>query len=92
VTRRGGVTGAALLLTVLTASSQLLGFVRDAVVAAVFGVGSTLDAYLVAQGVMNLVLALVAGAMARAVVPVVSRAATRATPYARPAPCRPRSP
>jgi len=75
VTRRGGVTGAALLLTVLTASSQLLGFVRDAVVAAVFGVGSTLDAYLVAQGVMNLVLALVAGAMARAVVPVVSRAA-----------------
>ena len=61
MTRRGGVTGAALLLTVLTASSQLLGFVRDAVVAAVFGVGSTLDAYLVAQGVMNLVLALVAG-------------------------------
>ncbi len=75
MTRRGSVAGAALVLVTLTAGSQVLGLLRDAAIAAVFGVGSTLDAYLVAQGVMNLVLALVAGAMARAVVPVVSRAA-----------------
>jgi len=70
-----GVARAAALLAVLTAASQLLGVVRDAVIAAVYGAGAALDAYLVAQSVMNLVLALVAGAMARAVVPPVSRAA-----------------
>lgn len=72
---RRGIARAATLLVSLTAVSQLLGFVRDAVIAAVFGAGAALDAYLVAQGVMNLVLALVAGALARAVVPPVSRAA-----------------
>jgi putative peptidoglycan lipid II flippase len=74
---RRGIARAATLLVSLTAVSQLLGFVRDAVIAAVFGAGAALDAYLVAQGVMNLVLALVAGALARAVVPPVSRAAER---------------
>lgn len=72
--RRGGVARAATLLISLTAVSQVLGFVRDAVIAAVFGAGAALDAYLVAQSVMNLVLALVAGALARAVVPPVARA------------------
>lgn len=72
---RRGITRAAALLVALTAISQSLGFVRDAVIAAVFGAGATVDAYLVAQGVMNLVLALFAGAVARAIVPPVSRAA-----------------
>ncbi|WP_324278629.1 hypothetical protein [Blastococcus brunescens] len=75
--RRGRVTRAATLLVSLTALSQVLGLVRDAVIAAVFGAGAALDAYLVAQGVMNLVLALVAGALARAVVP---RSAVRRRP------------
>lgn len=73
--RRGGIARAAALLVGLTALSTVLGFVRDAVIAAVYGVGAALDAYLVAQGVMNLVLALIAGAMAKALVPPVSRAA-----------------
>lgn len=73
--RRPGIARAAALLAVLTALSQLLGFVRDAVIAAVYGIDAALDAYLVAQGLMNLVLALVAGAMARSIVPPVSRAA-----------------
>ncbi|MGY2065857.1 murein biosynthesis integral membrane protein MurJ [Blastococcus sp. SYSU DS0619] len=71
----GRIARAATLLVSLTAVSQVLGFVRDAVIAAVFGAGAVLDAYLVAQGVMNLVLALVATALARAVVPSVARAA-----------------
>ncbi|MDQ3468381.1 MAG: murein biosynthesis integral membrane protein MurJ, partial [Actinomycetota bacterium] len=71
--RRGGVAGAAALLTVLAAASAVLGLARDVVIAAVFGAGAELDAYLVAQGLMNLVLALAAGAMAKAGVPVVSR-------------------
>lgn len=69
------VTRAAALVTVLTAGSTLLGFARDVVIAAVYGAGAELDAYFVAQGLMNVVLGLVAGAMAKAAVPVVAREA-----------------
>jgi putative peptidoglycan lipid II flippase len=62
------------LLTGLAAVSGLLGFGRDAAIAAVFGADSAVDAFLVAQGLMNLVLALLAGAIAKALVPTVSRA------------------
>ena len=64
----------------LTGISQVLGFVRDAVIAAVFGTSASVDAYLVAQGLMNLVLALIAGAMAKAVVPPVARAVEEGAP------------
>lgn len=70
----GRLARATALVAGLTLGSQLLGLVRDITVAAVFGVDSTLDAYLVAQGLMNLVLALMAGALAKAVVPTVARA------------------
>ncbi|HEX3196520.1 MAG TPA: murein biosynthesis integral membrane protein MurJ [Propionibacteriaceae bacterium] len=69
---RSGIAQAAALVTVLTALSAVLGFFRDVVIAGVFGAGAELDAYLVAQGLMNLVLALVAGAMAKATVPVLA--------------------
>jgi putative peptidoglycan lipid II flippase len=72
VKARSGIAQAAALVTVLTALSAVLGFFRDVVIAGVFGAGAELDAYLVAQGLMNLVLALVAGAMAKATVPVLA--------------------
>ncbi|WP_049570213.1 murein biosynthesis integral membrane protein MurJ [Streptomyces sp. SBT349] len=72
--RRASLVRASALLVGLTGLSQLLGFVRDAVIAAVFGVSAEVDAYLVAQGVMNLVLGLAAGAMSKALVPTVARA------------------
>ncbi|MBG6189496.1 putative peptidoglycan lipid II flippase [Arthrobacter sp. CAN_A212] len=72
---RPGIRRAALLVTGLTAVSTLFGFVRDVVIAAVFGAGAALDAYLVAQGLMNIVLGLIAYAMARAAIPVTSREA-----------------
>jgi putative peptidoglycan lipid II flippase len=50
----------------------MLGFLRDIVIAGVFGAGAELDAYFVAQGLMNLVLGLVASAMAKATVPVLA--------------------
>lgn len=53
---RTGIARAATLLILLMAVSQVLGFVRDAVIAAVFGAGAALDAYLVAQSVMKLPL------------------------------------
>lgn len=78
MTQRGlgpGIGRASALLIALTAISQVLGYVRDAVIASVFGAGASLDAYLVAQGLLNLVVALVAVAVSRAIVPPVSRAA-----------------
>ena len=62
-----------MLVAVLTIGSTVLGFLRDVVIGAVFGAGPSLDAYLVAQGVMNIVLGLISGAMARSITPVVAR-------------------
>lgn len=72
--RRRAVARASALLVGLTAGSQVLGFVRDAWIAAVYGLDGDLDAYFVAQGLMNLVLGLIAGAVAKATVPTVARA------------------
>lgn len=47
------------------------------VIAAVFGAGAELDAYLVAQGLMNIVLGLIANAMARSATPVLAREAAQ---------------
>jgi len=69
----GGIARAATLVGVVTAGSMVLGLVRDTVVAAVFGAGAELDAFLVAQGLMNLVLGLLAGAVAKSAVPVLAR-------------------
>lgn len=68
---------AATLVGVLSALSLLLGFLRDIVIAAIFGASAEVDAYLVAQGLMNVVLGLVAGALAKSVVPVVAPAAAK---------------
>ena len=67
------VSRAAVVVTALTAVSTVFGFLRDVVIAAVYGAGPELDAYLVAQGLMNVVLGLIAYAMARSVTPVVAR-------------------
>lgn len=68
-----------MLVAVLTIGSTLLGFLRDVVIGAVFGAGPSLDAYLVAQGLMNIVLGLISGAMARSITPVVARQAKGCT-------------
>jgi len=73
-TTRRALVRSSVLLMCLTALSQVLGFARDAIMAAVFGASAEVDAFLVAQGLMNVVLGLISGAMARALVPPVSRA------------------
>ena len=80
-TRRAVVRSSALLAG-LTGLSQVLGFVRDAVMAAVFGASASVDAFLVAQGLMNVVLGLITGAMARALIPPVARAVDTGDPKA----------
>lgn len=77
-----GVGGAALLTAGLTLAGSALGLGRDVVIAAVFGAGPEVDAFLVAQGLMNLVLGLVSGALAKAAVPVVARAGNAGQPAA----------
>lgn len=79
MSRRGrwSISRAASLVTVITAGSAVLGLGRDIVIAAVFGAGPALDAYLVAQGVMSMVLGLVASAVARSVTPVTAREASQ---------------
>lgn len=72
---RSRVARAAGTLVALTGLSQLLGLLRDMVIAAVFGARAALDAYLYAQGVMNLVLALFAAGMVKAMVPPLARLA-----------------
>lgn len=74
-----------MLVAVLTIGSTVLGFLRDVVIGAVFGAGPSLDAYLVAQGVMNIVLGLISGAMARSITPS-SRANRRLAQRRVPAP------
>ena len=71
VKARSGIAQAAALVTALTALSAFSASSAMSI-AGVFGAGAELDAYLVAQGLMNLVLALVAGAMAKATVPVLA--------------------
>lgn len=66
--RSAGVTGAA------TLTSRILGLVRDQVLAALFGAGNEMDAFLVAFRIPNLVRDLFAeGAMSAAFVPTFTR-------------------
>ncbi len=69
--RSAGVTGAA------TLASRILGLVRDQVLAALFGAGSEMDAFIVAFRIPNLVRDLFAeGAMSAAFVPTFTRRLT----------------
>lgn len=79
---RSGVGRAALLVAALTALSTVLGLVRDAVVAAVYGAGAQLDAWFVALGLSSILLGVLGTSLTRAVTPVVAR---EAAPEAAPA-------
>jgi putative peptidoglycan lipid II flippase len=70
--RSAGVTGAA------TLASRILGLARDQVLAALFGAGNEMDAFIVAFRIPNLVRDLVAeGSMSSAFVPTFTRHLTR---------------
>src|SRR5476651_2476418 len=70
--RDAGLTGVA------TLTSRVLGLVRDQVLAAFFGAGNEMDAFVVAFRIPNLVRDLFAeGAMSAAFVPTFTRQLTR---------------
>lgn len=71
--RAGRIAGAAVLIATLTALSRVFGFAREAVFASVFGASGDLDAYFVALGGPNVIVALVATATVTTSVPILSR-------------------
>lgn len=75
MTSRWSIGRAAVLVAGLTGVSTLLGFVRDAVIAAVYGAGPQLDAYFVALGLSNILLGLLGTSLMRASTPVLAREA-----------------
>jgi putative peptidoglycan lipid II flippase len=76
----GRIVGAAVLIAAFTALSRLLGFVREAVFAAIFGASGDLDAYYVALGGPNLIIALASTAAVTTSVPVLSRLVAEGDP------------
>lgn len=67
-----GLARATLIIVVFTGVSRVLGFLREAVFAALFGASGELDAYLVAQGLPNIVITLIATAVVTASIPVLA--------------------
>ncbi|MFS8639289.1 MAG: murein biosynthesis integral membrane protein MurJ [Symbiobacteriaceae bacterium] len=72
-----GLAAATATIAVLTATSRVLGFLRETVYASVFGASAELDAFLVAQGVPNLVVGLVSSAIATAATPLLAGVVAR---------------
>lgn len=65
------IAGAAAIVSVITMLSRILGYIRDAISAALFGVGLISDAYFVAFRIPNLLRDLLAeGSLSSAFVPV----------------------
>jgi len=65
------IAGAAAIVSAITMISRILGYIRDAISAALFGVGIFSDAYFVALRIPNLLRDLLAeGALSSAFVPV----------------------
>ncbi|ACX53045.1 integral membrane protein MviN [Ammonifex degensii KC4] len=61
---------ATLVIAFFSLLARLLGFVRDVVIAHLYGASAATDAYLVAFTIPNLLLAIVTGALATVVVPI----------------------
>lgn len=75
MTTRLSLLSSTLHISLLTLGSRVLGFVRDVVLAHVFGAGPLMDAFLVAFKIPNFFRRLFAeGAFAQAFVPVLSEA------------------
>lgn len=75
---KGGLLRSSAVVSVMTLLSRVLGMVRDMVVAAYFGSGSSADAFFVAFKIPNFLRRLFAeGAFAQAFVPVLSEYRTQ---------------
>lgn len=70
---RGRIGGVAVFIAAVTALSRVGGFLREAVVAAVFGASAQVDSYLVAQSVPNVLIALLATAVVTSALPALSQ-------------------
>ncbi|SHE66887.1 murein biosynthesis integral membrane protein MurJ [Desulforamulus putei] len=71
------IARATLVIAVINLLSRILGFVREQVIAYMFGATGVTDAYVVAYNIPNAVFAIVIGALATVVVPVFSEYAAK---------------
>ena len=71
------IARATLVVAVINLLSRILGFVREQVIAYMFGATNVTDAYVVAFNIPNAVFAIVIGALATVVVPVFSEYAAK---------------
>ncbi|MDI6871530.1 MAG: murein biosynthesis integral membrane protein MurJ [Bacillota bacterium] len=73
MSERGGLIKAAGLIAAMTVISKILGFIREASLAAVFGATRATDAYLVGQTIPMLVFAAVGAALGTTFIPVYAQ-------------------
>lgn len=73
MTDRAGLVKAAGVIAALTVVSKVLGFVREASLAAVFGATGATDAYLVGQTIPGLIFASVGAALGTTFIPVYAQ-------------------
>ncbi|CCO07607.1 murein biosynthesis integral membrane protein MurJ [Desulforamulus hydrothermalis] len=71
------IARATLVIAVINLLSRILGFVREQVIAYMFGATGVTDAYVVAYNIPNAVFAIIIGALATVVVPVFSEYAAQ---------------
>ncbi|GAB6179375.1 murein biosynthesis integral membrane protein MurJ [Desulfotomaculum defluvii] len=71
------IVRATLVVAIINLLSRILGFVREQVIAYMFGATNVTDAYVVAYNIPNAVFAIVIGALATVVVPVFSEYAAK---------------
>ncbi len=67
---RQSVTEAAILITLLAATSRVIGFFREMMIAAFFGAKKITDSFVVAQAIPGILSGLVAGALSSVFVPL----------------------
>ena len=71
------VLKATVLIMVLTLLSRILGFVREMVLASVFGASKVIDAYLAAQIVPNFFASFIGGGLMVVVIPIINEYLTQ---------------
>ncbi len=70
---RQNMSQAIMLITILTLTSKLMGFVRDIFIAYFFGTGRVMDSYLASQSPLGLVNGIITGTIISAFIPLFIR-------------------
>jgi putative peptidoglycan lipid II flippase len=70
---RQNMSQAIMIITILTLTSKVMGFVRDIIIAYFFGTGRVMDSYLASQSPLGLVNGIITGTIISAFIPLFIR-------------------